>query len=98
MPNASDWSTQYRSRHGLEARAWMLAAILVSGHAAGMETPSETEDARLGDLLKLLDKETEFATRSGMNADFVPGMATILSGADMLVRGARTVWDHHPPQ
>lgn len=98
MPNASDWSTQYRSRHGLEARAWRLAAILVSGHAAGMETASETEDARLGDLLKLLDNETELATRSGMNADFVPGMATILSGADMLVRGARTVWDHHPPQ
>lgn len=65
----------------------MLAAILVSGHAAGTETASE--EARLGDLLNLLDNETELATRSGMNADFVPGMATIRSGADMLMRGAR---------
>ncbi|WP_373508403.1 TonB-dependent receptor plug domain-containing protein [Thiocapsa sp.] len=71
----------------------MLAAILVSGHAAGTETAFEPDDARLGDLLSLLDNETELATRSGMNADFVPGMATILSGGDMLVRGARTVWE-----
>lgn len=71
----------------------MLAAIPGSGHAAGTETASEPDDARLGDLLSLLDNETELATRSGMNADFVPGMATILSGGDMLVRGARTVWE-----
>jgi len=45
------------------------------------------------DLLALLDRATELATKSGMNANFVPGMATILSGDDLLQRGARTVWE-----
>ena len=45
------------------------------------------------DLLSLLEGATELATKSGMNANFVPGMATILSGDDLLQRGARTVWE-----
>ncbi|EGV18352.1 TonB-dependent receptor [Thiocapsa marina 5811] len=73
--------------------AWMLVMILAAADTAGARSTSESPDAPLGDLLSLLDQETELATRSGMNADFVPGMATILSGSDMLARGARTVWE-----
>ncbi|WP_245969568.1 TonB-dependent receptor plug domain-containing protein [Thiocapsa rosea] len=72
---------------------WTLISILAAGEAVGTQPSSDSDDAPLGDLLSLLDQETELATRSGMNADFVPGMATILSGTDMLARGARTVWE-----
>ncbi|NCA69313.1 MAG: TonB-dependent receptor [Sphingobacteriia bacterium] len=60
---------------------------------ARAETSDEAtpEAAPLESLLTLLEQETELATRSGMNADFVPGMATILSGDDLLVRGVRNV-------
>ncbi len=52
-----------------------------------------SDDEELRDLLVVLDQQTELATKTGMNADYTPGMATILSGADMLARGARTVWE-----
>jgi iron complex outermembrane receptor protein len=81
----------FASPHGLAV--WILVMSLAAGEALGKQPPSEPEDAPLGDLLILLDQETELATRSGMNADFVPGMATILSGSDMLARGARNVWE-----
>jgi len=54
---------------------------------------SVEEDGELRDLLSLLDNETDLATRSGMNADFIPGMASILDGDELLLRGARTVWE-----
>ncbi len=50
-------------------------------------------DQERDDLLSLLADQTELATKSGMNADFVPGMATVLTGDDLLLRGARTVWE-----
>ncbi len=40
----------------------------------------------------LLEHQTELATKTGMNADFIPGMVTILDGDDLLARGVRTVW------
>ncbi len=52
---------------------------------------AQADQAPLQDLLRLLEQETELATRSGMNADYVPGMATILSGEELLLRGVRTV-------
>ncbi len=77
--------------HGLAV--WMLVMILAGGEALATQSSPDPDEAPLGDLLSLLEQETELATRSGMNADFVPGMATILSGTDMLARGARTVWE-----
>ena len=77
--------------HGLAV--WMLVMILAGGEALATPSSPDPDEAPLGDLLSLLDQETELATRNGMNADFVPGMATILSGTDMLARGARTVWE-----
>jgi len=50
----------------------------------------ETEGA-LEDLLSILGKETEIATKTKMNIDFVPGMVTVLHGKDLLAKGVRTV-------
>jgi len=47
----------------------------------------------LQDLLHVLDQETELATRTKMNIDFVPGMVSVLHGRDLLARGKRTVYD-----
>lgn len=91
---------RHRARRRVRHRASVLGILLalsVGGADAGSEGSARDDtdagDAPLGDLLDLLDTETALATRSGMNADFVPGMATILSGDDMLARGARTVWE-----
>ncbi|MCW8931145.1 MAG: TonB-dependent receptor [Gammaproteobacteria bacterium] len=43
-------------------------------------------------LLELLDEQTEIATKTKINADFVPGMVTILSGSELEKKGIHTVW------
>ena len=43
-------------------------------------------------LLALLDEQTDIATKTKINADFVPGMVTILSGDDLERKGIHTVW------
>jgi iron complex outermembrane receptor protein len=44
-------------------------------------------------LMALLDEQTAIATRTRMNADYVPGMVTVLHGDDLEARGFRTVWE-----
>lgn len=47
----------------------------------------------VSDLLRVLDEETEIATRTKLNIDFVPGMVTVLHGKDLLAKGVRTVYE-----
>jgi iron complex outermembrane receptor protein len=49
-------------------------------------------DVVLQELIQLLDQETELATKSKMNVDFVPGMMSVLHGKDMLARGVENVY------
>ncbi|HEY0720238.1 MAG TPA: TonB-dependent receptor [Gammaproteobacteria bacterium] len=51
------------------------------------------ENADKDQLLALLDEQTAIATRTRMNADYVPGMVTVLRGDDLEARGVRTVWE-----
>lgn len=44
-------------------------------------------------LLKILEKHTDIVTKSKLNADFVPGMVTVLYGDELEARGIRTVWE-----
>ncbi|KAA6183848.1 TonB-dependent receptor [Thiohalocapsa marina] len=84
---------------GLIAGLVLLAGIATAHseaqalNQAPNQPPAQARNdaARLQDLMALLEQETELATRSGMNADFVPGMATILIGEDLMARGVRTV-------
>ncbi|WP_455218381.1 TonB-dependent receptor plug domain-containing protein, partial [Kaarinaea lacus] len=48
-------------------------------------------DAALQDLLQALEQETEIATKTKMNVDFVPGIVTVFYGDDLLARGIRDV-------
>lgn len=53
--------------------------------------PESTEDkAELQDLLKVLQEETEVATKTRMNNDYVPGMVTVLRGDQLEALGIRT--------
>lgn len=54
---------------------------------------SSGDEAELRRLMQVLDKHTEIATKTKMNADFVPGMVTVLEGDEMEARGIKTVWE-----
>ena len=56
------------------------------------EVDSGQTDAVLQELIQLLDQETELATKSKMNVDFVPGIISVLHGKDMLARGVENVY------
>ncbi|MCP4697538.1 MAG: TonB-dependent receptor [Gammaproteobacteria bacterium] len=51
------------------------------------------EEAELEALLALLEEETELATKTKMNADYVPGMVTVLHGDDLDALGIDTAWE-----
>ena len=51
------------------------------------------EDPELAELLSVLEKETEIATKSRMNSDYVPGIVTVLEGEELEALGFDTVWE-----
>ena len=74
---------------------FLLALFLPEGLMAqnpGGESDPGSEKAAL-DLLKVFDEATEIATKSKLNADYVPGMVTVLRGKDLQARGIETVWE-----
>jgi len=50
-------------------------------------------DQAMADLLRVLDEETELATKTKLNVDFVPGMVSVLNSKEMMAKGARTVYE-----
>lgn len=82
---------------------WLLCALLTVCLAkvyGGDETlPPGTSEAQtevdedLANLLAILEEQTEIATKSKMNADFVPGIVTVLYGDNLEAVGVRTVWE-----
>ncbi|MCP5161666.1 MAG: TonB-dependent receptor [Hahellaceae bacterium] len=48
--------------------------------------------AQYAQLLEILDQETEIATKTRLNSDYVPGMVTLLNGREMEALGKKTVW------
>ncbi|MBK5970394.1 Colicin I receptor precursor [Thiorhodovibrio litoralis] len=72
--------------------ATVLLTSLLSAAGFASERAGEVADTEsLNDLLSIIDQQTQLATKSGMNADYVPGMATILTGDDLRARGVRSV-------
>lgn len=58
------------------------------------DTPANPEDEQLlQELMQVVEQGTEIATRTKMNVDYVPGMATVLEGEMLEALGARTVLD-----
>ncbi|MEE8574182.1 MAG: TonB-dependent receptor, partial [Thermodesulfobacteriota bacterium] len=72
------------------AALWLvpIATAAEPVQIAALDDMDEMEE-----LLAILDEETEIATKTKMNADYVPGIVTVLHGEDMEALGARTVWE-----
>ena len=70
-----------------------IVAILCACVAPAALRAAEEEEA---ELLAVLQQETDIATKTRMNSDFVPGIVTILDGDRLRALGVRTVWDAMP--
>ncbi len=68
----------------------ILALALAS---AGSAAAQQLDDAGLEALLEILDQQTTLATSSKLNADFVPGMVSVLSARELERRGLRDLWE-----
>ena len=73
------------------AAAFFLLGMSVPGFAQ-FDTTRTAEQAALN-LMELFDNVTEIATKTKLNADYVPGMVTVLHGVDLEARGIQTVWE-----
>ena len=73
------------------AVAFFLLGMSVPGFAQ-IDSTRTTEQAALN-LMELFDNVTEIATKTKLNADYVPGMVTVLRGEDLEARGYQTVWE-----
>ena len=73
----------------------VLAMIAGSGLPAFAQEKSESAEKAIDEEMKWLKAEavviTEIATKTGMDADLVPGMVTVLIGKDLEKQGFRTV-------
>ncbi len=54
---------------------------------------SAADEAQLAALMSIVEEETDLATKSRMNSDYVPGLITILHGDDLEAQGVATVWE-----
>ncbi|MGM0594710.1 MAG: TonB-dependent receptor plug domain-containing protein [Pseudomonadota bacterium] len=69
----------------------LLVSTLIGIGTTGASAASSEEEFR--HLLEILEEETTIATKTRLNADYVPGMVTVLHGAEMARSGSRTVWE-----
>src|SRR5262249_39378480 len=51
------------------------------------------EEQELQELMNVLQQESEVATKTRMNSDYVPGILTVLAGDELEALGFRFVWD-----
>ena len=76
----------YRSIHVF---AWL--ALFVASRCAVAQELSEQDE--LKQFLDLLEQQTTLATKTRLNADYVPGMLSVLNAEQMQRRGFRIVWE-----
>lgn len=68
--------------------AWAGLLALIAGFIATTPVLAD-EEAEMAELMALLDTETKVATRNRMNADFVPGMVSVMHGDELKKLGVR---------
>lgn len=69
-----------------------IAALPLPAPAANAAGDSD-DLGEFNELLAVMSEETDIATRTKMNSDFVPGIVSVLDGGKMSAMGARTVSD-----
>ena len=68
----------------------IILLALTAGGASAQESSGQDE---LDQFLKLLEQQTSLATTTRLNADFVPGMLSVLDYEQMQRRGFRILWE-----
>lgn len=71
---------------GLSAISIGLASPVLANSSAG-------DEAELEALMSILDEETHVAKQTRANADYLPGIVTVLHGKDLIAQGRQTVFD-----
>lgn len=66
-----------------------IAAALLLANAAHAAT-AQSEEKELADLLNIVQQETDVATKTRLNSDYVPGIVTVLEGDELEALGVRT--------
>lgn len=66
-----------------------LALVLCMPLAAD-EQQSQGDDKELKELLSIVQQETDVATKTRLNSDYVPGIVTVLEGDELEALGVRT--------
>lgn len=84
-----DFQTLNKSHCIREFSTVIVLLVLLLPCYANAANEDLNADAALQDLLGALEQETQIATRTKMNVDFVPGMVSVLYGKDLLERGVR---------
>ena len=70
-----------------------LTALLALFASYCVMAQDSTEEDELNQFLDLLNQQTSIATKTRLNADFVPGMLSVLDAEQMQRRGFKTLWD-----
>ncbi len=88
-PSVKDEAVHYQDAAGQGAPADLNAADNTLQLA--MNGSGEQDRRELQELLAVLEEETEVATKTKMNNDFVPGMVTVLHGEQLEALGIHTI-------
>ena len=67
-----------------------LLAFVAGNCALAQDTNEEIDE--MSQFLELLEQQTTLATKTRLNADYVPGMLSVLDAEQLQRRGFRTVW------
>ncbi len=90
MPHFSTQTLTFSGMLRLLQVFWVAYVLCGNAHA---EAAAVADDALLQELMAVLDESTEIATKSRMNADFVPGIVSVLQGRELEALGIHTVWE-----
>ena len=69
----------------------ILLLASIAGSAAAAEDGAGQDE--LNQFMELLEQQTSLATQTRLNADFVPGIISVLTYEQMQRRGYRTLWE-----
>lgn len=71
----------------------LILAAALPAHAQEPTQEQSGEEKDLAELLSILEQETELATKTRMNSDYVPGIVTVLHGDELEALGIATAWE-----
>ena len=75
-------------------RKYFIPAFVLLAQLATQDSRAQdgAADSELGELLEILNQQTTLATNTRLNADFVPGMVSVLTAEQLARRGLRDLW------